>query len=198
MTEREHEADPTQGAEEQSNQYGVAVDLSSIPFPTSESTVAAVESVEQETTLMLRTVLRQIDEELQHVYDQCELNEARIEILKALFLAHPTGCTQVELANSLGQSEANISAMVSRMRRDGWIYRLRSQADRRKSNLLLTSKSLQILGDIGQDIERLLEGLYAPLDKSECRQLANLLGKLHVGLSIPREEDRDHQHPVAS
>ncbi|MCA9039318.1 MAG: winged helix-turn-helix transcriptional regulator [Planctomycetaceae bacterium] len=185
---------------EQDERLNHAVDLRSIPFPQeSEATVAPVESVEQETTLMLRTVLKQIDDELQQVYDQSELNEARIEILKALSLAHSHGCTQVELANSLGQSEANISAMVSRMRRDGWIYRVRSQADRRKSNLMLTSKSLQILGDVHQQINQKLERLFASLEKTECRQLANLLGKLHIGLTLPQHPAaaQETQHPVA-
>ena len=170
---------------------GHAVDLRSIPFPQDEELVPVVDSVEQETTLLLRTVLKQIDEELQRLYDESDLNDARIEILKTLSLAHPAGCTQVELANNLGQSEANISAMVARMRRDGWIYRIRSQSDRRKSNLLLTSKSLQILGDVRLEFDSLLRRLFSSLDASECRQLANLLGKLHIGLTLP-------QHPAAA
>ncbi|QDU81662.1 transcriptional repressor MprA [Polystyrenella longa] len=160
-----------------------AEDRQSIPFPQESAATKPVDSVEQETTLLLRTVLGQIDEELQLVYDQSDLNEARIEILKALSLAHPQGCTQVELAQSLGQSEANISAMVARMRRDGWVYRIRSQADRRKSNLLLTTKSLQILGQVQGQINQLLTRLFASLHQNESQQLLSLLGKLHLRLT---------------
>ncbi|MEZ6045646.1 MAG: MarR family transcriptional regulator [Planctomycetaceae bacterium] len=162
--------------------------LESIPFPQESEQAPPVESLEQEITLLLRTVLKQIDEALQHVYDQNDLNEARIEILKALSLAHPQGCTQVELAQNLGQSEANISAMVARMRRDGWIYRIRSQSDRRKSSLLLTTKSLQILTQVQDKVRKVTSDLFAALDKSECGALLSLLGKLHVGLALPNAQ----------
>lgn len=141
--------------------------------------------LEQEVVSTLRNVYHQIDQHFSELYEQNDLNEARVEILKILAKFHPQGCTQVELAQSLEQSEANISAMVTRMRRDGWIYRLRSQVDRRKSNLLLTTKSLEKLASLESSAAELYQQLFQSLSLEETMQLSRDLTKLHLGLTPP-------------
>ena len=77
-----------------------------------------------------------------------ELNEGRYAVLKTLANSPETGCSQAELADQLGQSESNVSTLIERMQRDGMVSRLRSEADRRKRILRITSEGRIILSQV--------------------------------------------------
>ena len=80
--------------------------------------------------------------------EQFALTEVRYSVLVALRIASRTGLSQSELAERLMQSESNISTLVERMQQDGLVDRLRSDADRRKRVLLLSSSGQRLLDRI--------------------------------------------------
>ncbi len=77
--------------------------------------------------------------------EQFALTEVRYSVLVALRIASQAGLSQSELAERLMQSESNISTLVERMQQDGLVDRLRSDADRRKRVLLLSSSGERLL-----------------------------------------------------
>ena len=68
---------------------------------------------------------------------QLSLNESRCAVLQQVAAAG-AGCSQTELAERLGLSESNVSALVDRMCTDGLLLRQRAANDRRRSTLQLS------------------------------------------------------------
>ena len=66
------------------------------------------------------------------------LNESRCAVLQHVAAAGCPGCSQPELAERLGLSESNVSALVDRMCTDGLLLRQRSAHDRRRCTLQLS------------------------------------------------------------
>ncbi|MFN0056713.1 MAG: MarR family winged helix-turn-helix transcriptional regulator [Planctomycetales bacterium] len=104
------------------------------------------------------------------------LNESRYRVLAALNQRSAGECFQAELADSLLQSESNLSTLLERMSGDGLISRTRSTTDRRRSLIRITA--------IGQDAlhraERARTSTAAKLLKQFTAEEA---GRLAAGLS---------------
>jgi DNA-binding MarR family transcriptional regulator len=107
---------------------------------------------------------------LERRFDDCfaslGLNLTRAEVLAFVARHGSDGCSQTDLAASLRLSESNICTLIERMRVDGWLLRMRSSVDRRKSIVVLSPRGIDVM-------DQLLE--------SRRRQAASLLGSLDVG-----------------
>lgn len=105
-----------------------------------EATVAKTDTAfgASETLDHLLRVAAHIRASLGDFLEQYSLTEVRYSILATLRAAALTGLSQAELAERLMQSESNISTLIERMQQEGFVDRLRSDADRRKWVLLLS------------------------------------------------------------
>ncbi|QDT56863.1 transcriptional repressor MprA [Caulifigura coniformis] len=107
---------------------------------------------------------------LERRFDDCfsplGLNLTRAEVLAYVARHGSDGCAQTDLAAALRLSESNICTLIERMRADGWLLRMRSNVDRRKSIVMLSPRGLDVM-------DELLE--------SRRRQAAELLGALETG-----------------
>ena len=106
---------------------------------------------------------------LERRFDDCfagmGLNLTRAEVLAFVARHGSDGCSQTDLAAALRLSESNICTLIERMRSDGWLMRMRSHVDRRKSIIMLSPRGADV-------IEQLLD--------SRRRQAASLLHGLEV------------------
>jgi DNA-binding MarR family transcriptional regulator len=107
---------------------------------------------------------------LERRFDDCfaplGLNLTRAEVLAFVARHGSDGCSQTDLAAALRLSESNICTLIERMRVDGWLLRMRSSVDRRKSIVVLSPRGLDVM-------DRLLE--------SRRQQSQKLLGTLEIG-----------------
>ena len=108
-----------------------------------------------------------------------ELTEGRHAVLSVLVRAGDGGCSQAELADSLGQSESNVSTLIERMHRDGLVNRSRSDFDRRKRILLITPAGRTKLESVESHritwAAKLLQGL-PPQEQSRLFAILQKLG----------------------
>lgn len=106
------------------------------------------------------------------------LNESRYNVLDALRRIPGGTCTQTELAARLLQSESNLSTLLERMRQDELISRVRSETDRRKSSIGLTSSGREALARADLARSRAMASLFRALDESQQAALTATLGLL--------------------
>jgi len=128
--------------------------------------------------------------ELERRFDAClashHLNVTRADVLGCVALHGERGCAQIDLAESLRLSESNICTLVERMRADGWLERLRSGVDRRRSVIVLTPQartSLEHLQTLRQN--RAAQWLRS-LTPTEIQQFNDLLDRLLASLRDER------------
>ena len=71
------------------------------------------------------------------------LTDAQFNVLN-LVAKHPAGLSQRELGDLMVVDRSNITLLVDRMQRKGWIRRLEVPEDRRAYRLVLTQKGLTL------------------------------------------------------
>lgn len=111
-----------------------------------------------------------------------ELTEGRHSVLSALVRAGDGGCSQAELADSLGQSESNVSTLIERMQRDGLVSRSRSEFDRRKRILLVTAAGRTKLESVEAHRSAWAANLFQGLSFDDQARLFTLLQRLGSSL----------------
>lgn len=116
------------------------------------------------------------------------LNESRYNVLNFLRRAPSGTCSQTELATHLLQSESNLSTLLDRMRADGLISRVRSESDRRKTQVGLSVAGREALTRAEQARSRAATTILKILDNrsaaSLCQNLERLLQRLELALRI--------------
>lgn len=130
-------------------------------------------------------------------YAQCDLNGPRADVLESVAAAGADGCSQTELAASLGASESNVSTLIERMRRDGLLLRMRSRVDRRCSVLLLTELGAQRLNSVTEGRDRHLGQWIDQLTPEEQTLLCHLLDRLLEALDQANPEKSPTQSQPA-
>ncbi|WP_010588223.1 MarR family winged helix-turn-helix transcriptional regulator [Schlesneria paludicola] len=111
-----------------------------------------------------------------------ELTEGRHAVLSALVRAGDGGCSQAELADSLGQSESNVSTLIERMQRDGLVSRSRSEFDRRKRILLVTAAGRTKLESVEAHRSAWAARLFQGISFDDQARLFTLLQRLGSSL----------------
>ena len=107
-----------------------------------------------------------------------DLNDGRYTVLQTLATAGNNGFSQAELAERLGQSESNVSTLIERMQRDGLVDRSRSEADRRKRVLLISSRGRSTLDDVDERRLQWTDHLFKGMSVTDSSQLVMLLNQL--------------------
>ena len=107
-----------------------------------------------------------------------DLNDGRYTVLQTLAKAGNEGLSQAELAERLGQSESNVSTLIERMQRDGLVDRSRSEADRRKRVLLISSRGRSTLDTVDERRSQWTDRLFKSISVADYSQLLTLLNQL--------------------
>lgn len=113
----------------------------------------------------------------QKLSEQYGLSEGRLVVMITLY-QHPEGITPSELADCSGVTRATISAMVSRMTRDGLAMLSAKEGDGRRKKVTLTEKGRAFLEKAMPQHYKRAEALTANLTTEEREELIRLLRKL--------------------
>lgn len=95
----------------------------------------------------------------------------------------PRGLGMGELSRRLMVSNGNVTGVVARLERDGWVRRAPSPEDRRRQTARLTSAGLRAFRAMAARHERWIAEQFSGLSPAELRQLLELTGRLRGGLA---------------
>lgn len=110
--------------------------------------------------------------------DEYGLSEGRLVVMITLY-QEPEGITPSQLADRSGVTRATISAMVSRMTRDGLAELKREEHDGRSKKVSLTDAGRAFLEEVLPTHYRRAASLVSNLTEDEQEQLLRLLRKLN-------------------
>jgi DNA-binding MarR family transcriptional regulator len=110
------------------------------------------------------------------------LNLTRAEVLACLAAHGEAGCSQTDLAAALRLSESNVCTLIERMRGDGWLFRLRSDVDRRRSVVVLSPHGMKTIAQIEELRRRRARHWLRGLPSDSLEQLNQLLDQLLLEL----------------
>ncbi len=115
-----------------------------------------------EVLIALRRVIRATDLHSKHLSKTTGLTAPQILLLQAIRKGEG-GTTIGDLASEVSLSQATVTNILDRLERRGYVYRERSQKDRRKVHACLTEAGVQVLKDAPM-----------PLQDQFARQFSNL------------------------
>jgi DNA-binding MarR family transcriptional regulator len=113
----------------------------------------------------------------------CDLNDTRFALLRGIAAAGKEGCSQTELAQRLQHSESNVSTLLDRMDKNGLVRRSRSETDRRKTVIQLSSAGEKLLARGEAAYIQFASEILTEVGHSERDQLSQQLGDLCTSLS---------------
>ncbi len=87
-------------------------------------------------------------------------------------------CNQRMIASQLGLNESAVTAMVTRLIRDGFLTRERSETDARTWLLTLTDSGREALQSVNGPFAQINDRLEAVLTETEINQLADMLKRV--------------------
>ena len=111
------------------------------------------------------------------------LTDTWFAVLDVLSRSAPEGCSQMELAAALGQSESSVSTLIERMRSHGLLHRLRSKSDRRRHVLIMAERGQSTYAAVGQCHRQRTAQLLGGLCASELETFSELLDRLAAELA---------------
>jgi len=118
--------------------------------------------------------LRNYAEKLLNPYD---LTTEQFHILKSTSAG--AGISQNRLCLSVGKKPANITRILDRLEKKGWIERQPNPADRRSSLVFLTAKGERIIAEVSSEFESYASWFVEGIGQEEERIFRRVLGKIN-------------------
>jgi len=97
--------------------------------------------------------------------------------------------TMSQLSQKLMVSNGNVTGVVDRLERDGYVRRAASSSDRRVQFIELTDRGVAAFRDMALRHEQWIEGLFGDLSNDEIRTLIASLGKAKESVAASLEQE---------
>jgi len=101
--------------------------------------------------------------------------------------------TMTELSNRLMVSNGNVTGVVDRLVREGYVRRVPSRRDRRVQLIQLTARGIDIFGRIASRHEQWVSESFAEFPLEDVRRLTALLSRAHEQLRDNGGGENDRQ-----
>ncbi len=113
------------------------------------------------------------------------LTDSQFQILALLRdKAKNSAMTQTELGNILLVNRSNITGLIDRMEKAGWVKRKPDTKDRRVNKVSLTRKGQSVLTKAEKTYQKRMADLIGSMSKRDYQQLAKSLLKLRDKIGI--------------
>lgn len=132
-------------------------------------------SVEQEAFLNIIKTADFLQQVASHTLRNHQISETQYNVLRILRGAGPDGLKCSEIAERMVTRDPDITRLLDRIEKQGWIERRRSQTDRRVVTTRISGTGLQKLADLDEPLAELLNRALGKLGTAKLRTLIDLL-----------------------
>jgi DNA-binding MarR family transcriptional regulator len=141
-----------------------------------------VDALTAETYLNFIYTYNRIVSSLDKITRKYGITRACINVLTILRASGPNGCNQQTLSRLLLVSRANVSGVVERLIRKGFMHRAPDERDRRACVVKISSKGEQLLDSILPQYHSRIAKLYSGLNTAEKKRCNQSMEKLRACL----------------
>ncbi len=106
-----------------------------------------------------------------------KLSITQYNVLRILRGSYPVPCTSQDIQERMINKRSDVTRLIERLRKMGLATREVCDENRRKVDILITGKGLNLLNELDPEIDNVGE-LSNMLNEDEARQLNDLLDKL--------------------
>ncbi len=116
------------------------------------------------------------------------ITDQQYNVLRILRGSHPDGLPTLEIADRMIERQPNVTRLLDRLERKGWVRRARSKEDRRVVRCWVTDRGLALLSALDAPIDAMDDRLARNLTRREQKQLIELLERIRETESDERGE----------
>jgi len=114
-------------------------------------------------------------------YEKFKLSEPKFFVLLLLNEAEE-GIPLIEIGNIMLVSRANITTLIERMVRDGFVEKRKNSDDKRSTKAYITEAGRKLFYEVADIHKEFSHRLVNALDEEEKESLNKLLGKVQLGI----------------
>lgn len=137
------------------------------------------ESPAQEALLNLMVAADHLRSRLEGVCSGFGLSASQYNVLRILRGVHPEGHPRCEIARRMLERAPDVTRLIDRLEKRGWVARDRCERDRRLSISRITAAGLELLDRIGPSLESVQRELAARLPQHDCRELSRICEEIY-------------------
>ncbi|MBU1616319.1 MAG: MarR family transcriptional regulator [Candidatus Margulisbacteria bacterium] len=118
--------------------------------------------------------------QLRDLPDDCDITMPQCLVMR---IAHEReNCKMSDISAALGVTLANVTSMVDRLHRDGFVERSEDPDDRRIVRIALTKDGRKIYGEIREAKRRHLTDIFGRISNKDREQLLSIMGKIAAAM----------------
>ena len=133
---------------------------------------------EQDAFVLLQRAAAAMQEELARLLKPHGLSPTQYNVLRILRGARPALLSCGEIASRLIAKDPDLTRLLDRLAKAGWVERARGEADRRVVRAGITSAGVALLKSLDGDVLDLHRRQFSELGEKKTAILAKLLGTL--------------------
>lgn len=126
----------------------------------------------------LLVVGEQVFQRLEEMCKRFGITHTQYNVLRILRGVHPDGHPRFEISRRLIRRAPDVTRLLDRLERQGFIERAWDTGNRRQSIARISSRGLALLQTIDPELERLQQDVLAPLTREQVQRLATALRQL--------------------
>lgn len=130
--------------------------------------------------------LKKTHDMLEEIFNRCfqqyGISNAKFNMLVLLYREGDQGLMLSELGEKMLVTKSNITGMVDRLEKQGFVKRVRDDGDRRIIKAVMTGKGREFTVNIIEKYREWTEKIMEILDENEKNCMINVLRKLQKGL----------------
>jgi DNA-binding MarR family transcriptional regulator len=132
------------------------------------------ESAVQEAFLNVLVTADHLRAQTERLCAELGLTASQYNVLRILRGVHPEGHSRCEIARRMIERAPDITRLVDRLEKRGWVERVRSARDRRLSISRITPAGLELLETIGPRLVEVQRDFAARVPEQDCRELSRI------------------------
>ena len=138
------------------------------------------QSLSQETILNVMVTNSWLERELAATMSDFGVTPVQYNLLRILRGSHPEKLTCSQVGERMLDRTPDVTRLLDRLERSGWIDRERAERDRRVVEVGISKKGRELLTKMDDDIDQAQGRLTRHLSDAEQRTLCGLLEKLRT------------------
>jgi len=137
-------------------------------------------SIEHEGLLNLFIASNYLHSKLDTICNRYLITIAQFNVMRILKGAHPEGYPRGEIIRRMVEPAPDVTRLIDRLIKDGFVERYNTKEDRRLSLARITKKGINHLSKINPEVDKFILEYSSTLSKPEKDMLSNICEKLYA------------------
>ena len=134
--------------------------------------------LEDQLFVAILKIADSLSQEAEQLIKSAGLTSAQYNVLRILRGAEPDGLLCRGIAERMISRDPDMTRLLDRMEKHGWITRQRQQDDRRVIKTRITTEGLKLLKKLDQPVHKLHKGQFRHMTGARLKLLAELLAEV--------------------